>query len=200
MKKVVQLQKAKVSLIYLICIFLLLQKNFISTKKLSLKTQSISSCKNFKFPNSDFKLDQFVGTWYPLMKTESLPIFSTCESINFSLPSNSSAITGEIKNRKTGKTDFKLDLAKSQNSNSFTFSYIVNNVLSVIDTDYKSWAIVYTCTNMIFYKMYNAVILSRTDSLPQETLNKLKTIIKDKLGENLNKNVAQGADKCPVSS
>jgi lipocalin len=193
--------KSKKNLISIFCIFLIIQISFISCKKLSLtKAKDIAMCKKIDFSNSQFNLQQFLGTWYPLLKTDSLPIFSTCDYITFSMPNNSTTLTGEIKNRQTGQTSFKLDLAKSNNSNSFTFSYIVKNMLSVVDTDYKSYAILYTCTDLVFDILHNAMILSRTENLPQETLDKLKNIIKEKFGGEAKVNISQRTDKCPARS
>ena len=42
----------------------------------------------------------------------------------------------------------------------------------VIDTDYKNYALVYSCSDFYFAKVFTAYILSRTPELPEEYLEK----------------------------
>ncbi len=91
---------------------------------------------------------------------------------------------GQVKKRSDDSSSIKMNLEKTKNPNSFTFSYLgIKNMLTVVETDYDNYAVVYTCTDMFFSKMYNVVILSRKDSLSEDKLKELMTMIKNKLGE-----------------
>ena len=163
-----------------------------------MKTTNIDKCKNFNLGLNDFKLDSFTGVWYPISKSSNLPVFTNCDKITFT--KSNGQLTGEIANRKkrNSNDNLSLNLSNTANLNSFSFSYIgIKNVLTVIDTDYQNWAILYACTDLFFSKMYNVVVMSRSISLPQAKLDELNEIIKTKIDVKSNKIILQGADTCP---
>jgi hypothetical protein len=153
---------------------------FLITSKL----KDINTCKNFNHNNLDFKLENFMGSWIPLMKSQEIPFFSACDQMKFAKIDGS--LKAEVTSRKNqnASPSINLKLSETKNKNSYSFTYLgINNILTIIDTDYSTFAVLYTCTDIFFTNMYNIVILSKNDKLPDAKLKEIKENIQKTTGK-----------------
>jgi hypothetical protein len=180
----------------LICLVLLFKTSF---SKIKLKTKDINQCKNFEHKKSDFKIDLFLGVWYPVKKSKDLPILDDCDKITIK---NTPTLLAELQSHKRGaistsRDTKRLDLGSTNNINSFKFSIMgINNVLTIIDTDYVSWALVYICSEKSSNRTYNALILSRNYTLDKRNEDVLENRSKVNLDIKIGEDLDQGTRKC----
>jgi hypothetical protein len=60
------------------------------------------------------------------------------------------------------------------NENTF---YVTNGLVSIINTDYENYAVIYGCFDIWGKNIYSAAILARNKSLPKETIKSLQEYI-----------------------
>ncbi len=164
--------------------FILLLNSFLFNSLSIGKIKDLQTCQNFNFNNSDFNLNNFLSSWLPLVKSKEIPFFSECDSIKFVI--NDGSVKAEVKNKKNpnSSSNMNLKFSETKNTNSFSFSYLgIKNILTVLDTDYTNFAVLYTCTDLFFSKLYNIVILSKSDELPDSKLKEIKENIEKKTGK-----------------
>ena len=161
------------------------------------KTRDLNSCKNYSLL---FNLDKskFLGEWMPLKVSNNVKGNHDCISINVSNISETQVSIG-IKNRKKRGNEVTGILTKSRNSNSFIGKYKGHEaVISVLDTDYKTYAVVYACRSGI-RKHYYVGILGRNSTLPESKIVELEAFIKDKTGKKKMKNIKQDNATCAAT-
>ncbi len=148
------------------------------------KLKDINTCKNFNYNNLDFKLENFMGSWIPIMKSQEIPFFSACDKMKFGKTDGS--LKAEVTSRKNQNfsASINLKLSETKNKNSYLFTYLgINNILTIIETDYSTFAVLYTCTDLFFSQMYNIVILSKNYELPDAKLKEIKENIQKTIGK-----------------
>jgi hypothetical protein len=159
----------------------------------SIHKTRIEKCKNLKL-NFDLKKEKFFGRWYPLVVSKNIPLKPDC----FAVEVNDLArdqIMGATFNRKQNRTE-TTHVMTLKTGNSFVFKRgNTNTLVSVLDTDYNSYAVVYACVEQLFRK-YFVAILSRSDSLPEDKLKNLTNFVKEKTGIKNYKNVVQANSTC----
>jgi hypothetical protein len=177
--------------------FLLIFKNAFS--KVKLKTKVIDQCKNFEYKYPDFKIDSFLGVWYPVRKSKGLPILEDCDKITIK---STPTLLAELQSNKKRNSSIvsipkTLELGSTNSINSFKFSIMgINNVLTIIDTDYVSWALIYICSEKSSIRRYNVLLLSRNYTLDKKTEEVLENRSKVKFDIKIDEDLDQGLRKC----
>jgi hypothetical protein len=129
---------------------------------------NIDTCRNLNM-NFDLDRSRFAGDWYPLATTHTS---ANCLRARFTNMEDNSLNT-IVYNQMNNMELLNFNLTHYGN-NHFTFDWENRRSLaSIIDTDYNSYAIIYSCTPRMGRNMYDVIILSRTATLPEETMNLL---------------------------
>jgi apolipoprotein D and lipocalin family protein len=131
---------------------------------------------------AEFRLNDYLGKWYEIARHKTIPFQKgECTTAEYSLnAAGNVAVHNKEKLGGSGysdisaegyKTDdpfrFKIDFGKSFWSKYFKGDY------RVVNTDYKNYTIVYSCSDYFFGKFYFAWILSRTPELSQVHLDNI---------------------------
>jgi hypothetical protein len=148
-----------------------------------------------------FDLDpsRLEGIWYPVMMSLSNHNYD-CFKINFNMLTNTT-FQIEMLNQTDGNYfSFETNLSPLRNDTFFTSGdrNAINRWYTIVDTDYDNYMVAVYCVHSRDGDVYYAHILSRTYSLPEELLQKIK--------EHLNRffyfdfvNIIQG-EKCIISA
>lgn len=134
-------------------------------------------------------VNQYIGTWYENSRTADIPFESgNCVQAEYTLNAdgsvkvdNSQVINGE-RSHALGRA-----VPDKTNANTLWVSFstgiigrLTQGNYQVIDTDYESFSLVYSCTNALFWKIEYSWILSRTPQLDQSKLNSLVSLTKNR--------------------
>jgi apolipoprotein D and lipocalin family protein len=152
---------------------------FLALISLTVSESSWGKCPVTYKEGKRIELNDYLGKWYEIARHNTIPFqkgdcttaeYSLNEAGNINVLNTEKLETGYKSIQGEGfKTDdpfqFKIDFGKSFFSKYFKGDY------RVADTDYKNYAIVYSCTEIFFGKFYFAWILSRTPVLPQALLD-----------------------------
>jgi lipocalin len=121
---------------------------------------------------------RFAGDWYPILHPRMRGDCLTVRLTN--LDNNTMSIN--VFNRNTNLQILNLILTPHLN-NHFTATFDGITALStVLDTDYDSYAIMYSCIPMRGRNRYDVTLLSRTPTLPRDTLRTLVNRIRRMTG------------------
>lgn len=143
----------------------------------ALRFRSIDTCRNLQ-SNFDLDRSRFAGDWYPLATTH---MSANCLLARFSNLEDNSLNT-IIFDHMNNNELFNFNLTHYGN-NHFTWDWDDRSTLaSIIDTDYNTYAIIYSCTPRMRRNMYDVVLLSRTPTLPEETMRSLYEKIRELTG------------------
>jgi hypothetical protein len=185
----------------LICLIIIFRTSFSISSKLSLKTRDINQCRNFNYNKANFTIDKLLGVWYPVKKSDNLPIIDDCDKITIK---NATNITVELESfkrlnpfRDSPRELKTLELSPTKNLNSFRLSIMgIDNVFTVVDTDYKNWALILLCSERDNNIRYNAILLSRNYELEERKQYDIERYSVKVLGVELDDDVDQGPFKC----
>jgi hypothetical protein len=136
--------------------------------KSSLK--DIHTCKNLEF-NFNLNKTKFAGTWYPLMISNKKK--ADCLLATFTnLDTNGMSLS--IFNRRRNAEIFNFILRPYSNPNTFLIEWeIKSDLVTVLDTDYENYAILYKCKVKKNKTNHFAVIVARSKSLPEDMMKTL---------------------------
>lgn len=151
---------------------------------------SWGSCPNFKYELDSFNLREYLGKWYEIARHKSTPFQKgDCTTAEYSLKENGNVkvlnsewINGE-KSFAEGEANTTSDPFRLQVRFGDSFiAKLFKGDYRVVDTDYKSYSLVYSCTDFFFGKFYFVWILSREPTLPEVTYQRLLSQIETKFG------------------
>lgn len=148
------------------------------------------TCPKFDYALDTFNTEEYLGKWYEIARHKSTPFqkgecttaeYSINESGNIKV-NNTEFVNGKYNSilGEAVKTEDQFRL-KVSFGDSFV-SKLFKGDYRVVDTDYKSYALVYSCTDFIFGKFYFVWVLAREPVLPEATLQKITGEIHTKLG------------------
>ncbi len=152
---------------------------------------SFGGCKNIVSEPETFKLDRYLGKWYELGRSKTIPFEKgDCNYAIYSLNDdgtvkvyNTEVVNGEFKGvvGKAEKTEnpFKLTVSFSDS----LFAKLNKGNYHILDTDYDSFAVIYSCTNLFVAKVEFYWILSRTPEVSQEKLEELFSYVDKKINK-----------------
>jgi hypothetical protein len=188
----------------LICFIVIFKTSFINSSKLHLKSNDDNKCLNFNFNKTNFTIDSLIGVWYPVRKSDDLPIIDDCDRITIR---NYTNITVEIESfekynrfRDTPREIKRLEFFPTKNLNSFKFNLMeIENIFTVVDTDFQNWALIFICSERDKIRKYNAILLSRDYQMDDRKQKDIKKYSEDVLGVELDEELDQGPLKCRSS-
>jgi hypothetical protein len=159
----------------------------------SVHKTKIEKCKNLKL-NFDFKKEKFFGRWYPIVVSKNFPLKPDCFAVDINDLSRDQ-IMGASFDRKQNRT-LTTHVMTSKTANSFVVKKgNIQGLISILDTDYNSYAVVYACVEQL-YRRYVVAILSRNETLPEDKLKNLTNFVREKTGIKNYKNVIQANSTC----
>lgn len=148
----------------------------ITLTSLSMSESAWGTCTVTYKEGKKFQLNDYLGKWYEVARHNSIPFQKgECNTAQYSLNENKNiSVFNKEKvgsnyntiNAEGFATDdpfrFKIDFGQGFWNKYFKGDY------RIVDTDYKNFAIVYSCTDYFFGKFYYCWILSRTPELDQK--------------------------------
>jgi apolipoprotein D and lipocalin family protein len=160
---------------FLLSVFAILCLNHAYTMKMG-KCPAVSS------KLSSFEIGKYLGHWYEITRSKIVPFQKgECVQATYSLNDDRSVKVFNTELREDGKwasvvgrattTDIPYKLEVSF-SDSWIRKFMKGNY-QVIDTDYDSYSLVYSCEDLLLFKMEFTWILSRTPEMPEEKINEL---------------------------
>ena len=146
-------------------------------------------CPKIERRLDSFDLNKYLGQWYEIGRSNSIPFEKgECESDIYSLNADGSIRVVALEKNIDGQMTTTIGRA-TQTSDpfklllSFSDSWIGKHIkgdYQIVDTDYESFAVVYSCMDLFVARAEFVWILSRTPEISQEKLNELTNIIADK--------------------
>ncbi|XP_029473223.1 apolipoprotein D [Rhinatrema bivittatum] len=168
-----------------VLVLLSLQLLFFSMVEGKWNLFPIRKCKCPNPPiQENFNLTKYLGTWYEIVKKPTMFEEGSCIRAQYSLIEN-----GKIKmlNQQTlsdGSTNKIEGVATQANPNEPAklgvkfFWFMPSAPYWVLSSDYENYSLIYSCFCFLeFIQMDHACILSRSRSLPQDTVQQLKVIL-----------------------
>lgn len=145
-----------------------------------LSASSWGRCPNTFREGVAFNTNDYLGKWYEIARHNTIPFQKgDCGTATYSLKDENNITV--LNKEKTPEKDVSITGNAEKTKDPFRFSLrFGESVLSkiftgdyrVAETDYKTYAVVYSCFDYFFGKFYYAWILSRTAVLAPETLEK----------------------------
>jgi len=154
---------------------------------------SLGRCEDVEYGLDSLELNRYLGTWYELARAKSIPFQKgDCTQATYSLNEDGSVRVNNIE-VVDGKQRGVIGRAvKTDNEFRFKVSFsdtfwgkLFKGDYQVVDTDYDSYAIVYSCTNLVFAKSEFYWVLSRTKEVSEETLVDLTSYVETKFNKTL---------------
>jgi apolipoprotein D and lipocalin family protein len=137
-------------------------------------------CPDTFRPGVEFNTTDYLGKWYEIARHNTIPFQKgDCGTATYSFKDENSI--GVLNKEKTPEKNVEIVGTATKTKDPFRFSLrfgdsILSKVFTgdyrVASTDYKNFAIVYSCFDYFFGRFYYAWILSRTPVMPDELLQK----------------------------
>jgi apolipoprotein D and lipocalin family protein len=126
----------------------------------------------------NFDLSQYLGRWYEIEKYPNWFETGSCNGAEYKLTSTGSVSVNNSEVLDSGKLNFAIGEAR-QNPNSDIHSHLQVRFSKwqpwgqylVLDTDYTSYTVVYSCTNLLIARMEFLWVMSRQRTLSDEAEN-----------------------------
>uniref|UniRef100_A0A672H268 Apolipoprotein D n=1 Tax=Salarias fasciatus TaxID=181472 RepID=A0A672H268_SALFA len=181
--------------------------NSLQVVSLALLLAAAASAQVLKFGKcpqpavqANFDAARYLGKWYEIEKLPTTFQKGQCSTAVYTLKSpgvvgvlNSEVLDDGTVNSIEGTAAVKDPAEPAKLEVSF-FENSPPGPYWVLSTDYKSHALVYGCTDFILFRMEFTWIMSRGPTLPEETVQELRSILSS-VGVDINKLVPTNQDK-----
>lgn len=147
-------------------------------------------CPAVHYELETFDLESYLGTWYEIVRSKAMPWeFGECVQAKYSLNEKgnvrveNSQVVDNVRQKAFGeavKTDnpFRLEVTFSEN----WVSKLFKGDYQIVNTDYKEFSLVYSCSSFLVARTEFVWILSRTPSLDKERLDNFLHYIENNFG------------------
>ncbi|XP_053210531.1 apolipoprotein D-like [Panonychus citri] len=172
---------------------------------ISVNGQNLSpgACQSSTQSTGGFDLDKYLGKWYEIARTDNIwEIGLKCVTANYSINGDGTVRVdnqGFNSRDKLSKAIGTARITETGNLLKVKFSRFSPEAPYLIaDTDFNSYAIVVSCVDIFkAFKFESAWILSRSSSLPKDTVDRLLNDLESKSG--VEKKVMELVDQsnCP---
>lgn len=156
---------------------------------------SFGECKNHNF-FFDLNLNSFMGNWYPIYANTKKKI--DCYKIKLKrVDQDQIQVDAKDTRMLTSGQSAQLFSTKSKNTYKISTGFL-KGIITIMDTDYDSWAIVLTCSEYLMTKKHHVAIMTRKTKLSPELIQRLKSYIETKLQIKKLREIKQG-ESCDLA-
>ena len=147
-------------------------------------------CPKVEYDLSNFTVANYTGKWYEIIRDKSIRFESgICQEANYSLNvngtltvTNTELINGKV-NSVTGlayptSNPFRFKISFSNSA----FGKLFKGDYQVANTDYTSYSVVYSCTDLYFARFEFFWVLSRNPLILQDDIAEFSSYLKEKFG------------------
>ena len=147
-------------------------------------------CPKVEYDFSNFTVANYTGKWYEIIRDKSIRFESgICQEANYSLNvngtltvTNTELINGKV-NSVTGlayptSNPFRFKISFSNSA----FGKLFKGDYQVANTDYTSYSVVYSCTDLYFARFEFFWVLSRNPLMAKDDLADFASYLNNKLG------------------
>ncbi|KAG7205485.1 hypothetical protein KM043_007472 [Ampulex compressa] len=143
---------------------------------------NLGYCREY-VPMADFDMNKFLGVWYEAERYFQLSeVISRCVMSNYTLePDGKLRVSNEVRNRYTGikrilEGEIKQPSSKADAGKLLikytTIPFAPETKYSILETDYDSFAVLWSCTNIGPLHTQNAWLMTRERLPPGEVMQK----------------------------
>jgi len=152
----------------------------------------------------DFDLVPYMGTWWELEKYPNSFQKGDCGVANYELQDDSTVAVNNTELRPDGKIGTAIGQARSDPRSTIPAHLQVRfskwqpwGKYWVLDTDYKSFSVVYSCSSYLINRVEFLWILGRAQSLTPERRQAISSMLgKFKIDESKLRKTSHGVEKC----
>ncbi|TNV75733.1 hypothetical protein FGO68_gene6621 [Halteria grandinella] len=129
---------------------------------------------------SSFDIDQYVGTWYEIARDKNIIFeYGDCTQARYTkMDDGKVQVFNTLMNPVTENVDSAKAVAKCNGAHcKVKFFLFYNGDYRIVSTDYTNYSIVYSCTNVLFFKVEAVWILGRTETLDASLLATIQSTI-----------------------
>ncbi len=147
-------------------------------------------CPSYKRNMENFDINKYTGKWFEIAREKTTPFQKgDCTTAQYSLNEdgsvkvvNSELLPNGSYQSVTGKATttsdpFRLKVSFSDN----LFGKLFKGDYQVVETDYESYSVVYSCTDLLFARIEYYWILSRTNHIESEKTVGLLKVLSEKV-------------------
>ncbi|XP_076228970.1 apolipoprotein D-like [Nomia melanderi] len=147
---------------------------------------SLGFCPDY-VPMANFDMEKFLGVWYEAERYFQLTeVVSRCVMANYTLsPDGKFRVSNEVTNRFTGikrvvEGEIKKAASKAEEGKlvvKYTIPLTPETKYSVLETDYDSYAVLWSCSGIGPFHTQNAWVMTRDRIAPGPTLQKAYSVL-----------------------
>uniref|UniRef100_A0A8C2XC03 Apolipoprotein D n=1 Tax=Cyclopterus lumpus TaxID=8103 RepID=A0A8C2XC03_CYCLU len=153
----------------------------------------------------DFDVTKYMGTWYEIEKLPAVFERGKCNQATYSLRPDGTVKVLNAELLSNGKRNTIQGVAKVKDSSkpailgvSF-FKGVADGPYWVLSTDYRSYSLVYSCTDYFLFHVDFAWILARTRVLTEDVMSRLRDTLSS-AGVDVNRLAASNQTGCDADT
>merc|ERR1712198_761285 len=147
-------------------------------------TEPFKSCPQVE-TKANFDLSKYMGRWYEIEKYPNWFEKGSCNGAEYKLKPEGGVAVINSEVLDNGKLNFAIGQARQDPSSNIASHLQVRfskwqpwGQYLVLDTDYDSFTVVYSCTNLLVTRLEFLWIMSRERTLSTENMEKIYTMLK----------------------
>uniref|UniRef100_A0A8C2XF44 Apolipoprotein D n=1 Tax=Cyclopterus lumpus TaxID=8103 RepID=A0A8C2XF44_CYCLU len=146
----------------------------------------------------DFDVTKYMGTWYEIEKLPAVFERGKCNQATYSLRPDGTVKVLNAELLSNGKRNTIQGVAKVKDSSKpaiLGVSFFKDGPYWVLSTDYRSYSLVYSCTDYFLFHVDFAWILARTRVLTEDVMSRLRDTLSS-AGVDVNRLAASNQTGC----